>query len=296
MRGPADAVKVVHTYVEIDSPPERIVDLLQRIVEAHNVGTGDQAVEIVERWFERFVLGLKNRVFEETKRAQLPCCEFNPASDDYIQGSCYVAPGCSAQEATERRQRANKFHYLEEFRSVSNTEFEVLCARVLSLWEVEQDFYTRASADQGIDFYGRVPFGQLLKQRAVSPGAEKQMKIWLVGQAKNYSASQVSTKDIRELVGSVNLARSKAYAGTKDPLGKLQMRVCDPVFFLFFTTGTISRDAWDLLEKSGVVGMDGDQLAVFLADHGIGIAGGTFDKVAFRQWAHLAVHEPAVSG
>ena len=112
------------------------------------------------------------------------------------------------------------------------------------------------------------------------------MKVWLVGQAKHYDASQVSTKDIRELVGSVSLARTKTYAGSKDPLARLQMRSCDPVVYLFFTTGRISRDARDLLQKAGVVGMDGGQLAIFLADCGVGLdEEGHFCREEFRRWA-----------
>lgn len=149
---------------------------------------------------------------------------------------------------------------------------------------MEEEFVSRRSADQGVDFFGRVPFGEIMKPSAIGSGAERQLKLWLVGQAKNYSASQVSTKDIRELVGSVNLARSKTYAGSIDPLSKLEMRTCDPVFFLFFTTGKLSKDAWSLLSKSGVVAMDGAQLAVFLADHGVGVVNGRFDEVEFRNW------------
>ena len=135
-----------------------------------------------------------------------------------------------------------------------------------------------------MDFFGRVPFGEIMKPSAIGNGAERQLKLCLVGQAKNYSSSQVSTKDIRELVGSVNLARSKTYAGSIDPLARLDMRTCDPVFFLFCTTGKLSRDAWDLLSKSGVVAMDGAQLAVFLADHGVGLVDGQFHSESFWGW------------
>lgn len=86
------------------------------------------------------------------------------------------------------------------------------------------------------------------------------------------------------MVGSVSLAKSKIYAGSKDPLSNLQMRACDPVFFLFFTTGNISRDALDLLNKSGVVAMNGEQLAMFLADHGVGLLDGQFNDLEFRNW------------
>lgn len=51
----------------------------------------------------------------------------------------------------------------------------------------------------------------------------------------------------------------------------LRIRVADPVFMLFFTTGRISTDGWQLVQKSGFVAMDGEILATFPADHGVAI-------------------------
>jgi restriction endonuclease Mrr len=143
---------------------------------------------------------------------------------------------------------------------------------------------TRASADQGIDFFGRVPIGEILKPAIIDSGVERHFKVWLVGQAKHYRSTQVSTKDIRELVGSVALAKSKVFAGKIDPLASLQMRICDPVVYMFFTTGSITRDARDILNRAGVVAMDGLQLAMFLADHSVGLDGIEFAPATFRAW------------
>jgi hypothetical protein len=256
------------------------------MIEHFEVASADAAIEVAERWHTRFKIQLQKRLLLEYQKAKIFCCEFCPTSDDHIQGSCFISPLCSEQEAQERNLRSNKKHYTEAFSTLTNDEFEVLCSRVLSLWKVEREFVSRRSADQGVDFFGRVPFGEVLKASLIGNGAERQLKIWLVGQAKNYHASQVSTKEIRELVGSVNLARSKTYARSKDPLADLEMRTCDPVFFLFFTTGSISKDAFNLLSKAGIVAMDGDQLAVFLADHGVGLGPDKrFSGDIFRAWA-----------
>jgi len=284
MRGPAEAAKFIDAYVDFEEPPIKIITVLVRIIEGEGHAKNDDALELAERWLGRFKVHLANRIAEETQLSQVPCCELNPANEDYLQGPCFVSPKLSEQEAKEKRLRANKKHYTDAFSKISNDKFETLCARVLSLWRVEEEFVSRRSADQGVDFFGRVPFGEIMKPSAIGNGAERQLKLWLVGQAKNYSSSQVSTKDIRELVGSVSLARSKTYAGSIDPLARLEMRTCDPVFFLFFTTGKLSKDAWDLLSKSGVVAMDGAQLAVFLADHGVGMVEGQFNPESFWGW------------
>ena len=56
----------------------------------------------------------------------------------------------------------------------------------------------------------------------------------MVGQAKRYIQTKASTPDIRELVGSVIFTQSTAAGEAK--YEDLAIRLCDPVFFLFFTT------------------------------------------------------------
>lgn len=286
MRGPAEAAKLIDSYVPIDMPPCLAKSVLKRIIEGEEWAEGDAVGEYAEQWLSRFVKGLRSRVAVDQSQSKICTFEFNSVNEAYLQGSCFEEPSNTPDEKVAKRRRLNSVHYQEVFKGICNLGFEKLCARIIGLWEVESEFCTRASADQGIDFFGRIPVGELIRPSAIGPGAERQLKVWCVGQAKNYNATQVSTKDIRELVGSINLARSKAYAGSKDPLAQLQMRACDPVFFLFFTTGSISRDARDLLQKAGVVAMDGNQLAMFLADNSVGLdENGVFSKENFLGWA-----------
>jgi hypothetical protein len=56
------------------------------------------------------------------------------------------------------------------------------------------------------------------------------------------------------------------------------------VFYLFFTTGRLSSNSWALLERSGVIGMDGEMVSAFLADHSIGIIDSEFSETEFRKW------------
>jgi hypothetical protein len=64
---------------------------------------------------------------------------------------------------------------------------------------------------------------------------------------------------------------------------------------LFFTTGDISADGWQLLETSGVIGMDGLMLSAFICDQDIAINGGNFEPVEFNEWvdSHLRSENPA---
>ncbi|HAD86058.1 MAG TPA: hypothetical protein DCG48_01740 [Rhodospirillaceae bacterium] len=286
MIGPNAAVGVLSDVVAVDMPPRSLNDVLVEIIESQGWETEASSEELAERWRTRFRKKIELTISNSVEEASFLTYAFNFASPDFVQGSCYIEPNDDPDVRVAKLNRANAFKYFEAFESLNPTEFEALCGRVIGLLNVEKPIVTQASADQGIDFYGQVPFGEIIRPSAINPGAEKQLKIWLVGQAKHYSATQVSTKDIRELVGSVSLAKSKAYAGAKDPLAQLQMRNCDPVFYLFFTTGTISRDARDLLKKAGVIAMDGIQLAVFLADNNVAVVNGSFDQQTFNAWIH----------
>ena len=81
----------------------------------------------------------------------------------------------------------------------------------------------------------------MLKPEIISPGAEKHFSVWLVGQSKHYPNTRISTAEIRELVGSVELARAKVFAGSTNPLDELRVRLCDTIIYLFFTTAAIQQ-------------------------------------------------------
>ena len=285
MRGPAEAARKLSSLIPIQMEPRLLVEILKEIIVSEGwSNAGEMPEELAEKWRRPFKSRVRNAIEEARRNSHFHRYELNIANDDYIQGSCYIEPNDDQSVRAAKARRANVFAYVDEFENLTHAEFETLSGRVLSLFKVEEGFVTKASADQGIDFFGRVPFGEVIKPTAISPGAEKQLKLWLVGQSKHFKQTQVSTKDIRELVGSVSLAKSKVYAGSKDPLSRLRMRTCDPVFFLFLTTGRISRDAMDLLNKSGVVAMNGEQLAMLLADHGVALVDNNFNAANFRAW------------
>lgn len=95
---------------------------------------------------------------------------------------------------------------------------------------------TKETRDEGIDFYGRLLVADLIKPSSAFRFRpfESFLEIWLVGQAKHYRAIKVATPDLRELVGSVELASSCAFADLDpDKYPDLRIRVADPVFMLF---------------------------------------------------------------
>ena len=284
MRGPADAANYIESTIDVESRPKLVQDLLVEAICAENLHVELSPEELAEQWAPKVKSRLIGLIDGAKEHAKFVRVSLNSSNDDFIQGACYVEPTDDETVGAAKRRRGTLLRYVDEFENIDPNGFERLCGRTLSLFQVEEEFVTRASADQGIDFFGRVPVGQILKPAIIDAGVEKHFKVWLVGQAKHYQATQVATKDIRELVGSIALAKSKVFAGSIDPLAKLQMRICDPVVYLFFSTGTISRDARDLLMKAGVIAMDGLQLAMFLADHGVGLNENEFSSNTFQAW------------
>lgn len=143
---------------------------------------------------------------------------------------------------------------------------------------------TQYATDEGIDFYGKLNLKRFVFADAFFPGIQHQLSMWMIGQAKHYNKGKVSTPEIRDLVGAIELARGKAFGATGERYADLNLRVCDPVFYLFFTTGRMSANTWRLLDRSGVAGMDGDMVASLLADQAIGTQDEAFDAHLLIEW------------
>lgn len=225
----------------------------------------------------------------EADNRAVPCrFAFNDRRTDHLQGSSFIQVDDSEdiQKAKERRLNYDSFEAF--LKNLTWDQFEACCRGILAELGCSDPKLTSLSNDQGIDFFGRLSLRERLGNQSILPSLDSMLDVWMVGQAKHYQKTQVSTPDLRELVGSVQLARSKTYSDGGAALEGLDLRVCDPVFYLFFTTGTISRDGYKLLDASGMISMNGAQVAAFLADNDIGVLDGSFDEDGALAW--LANH------
>jgi hypothetical protein len=94
---------------------------------------------------------------------------------------------------------------------------------------------------------------------------------------------------MRELVGSISLARYKVFTITEDLFEEgIELLPFNPLVTMFFTTGRFTSGALDLAKKSGVIARSGEELALFLADRNIGMYEDNgevkFDKNKFHNW------------
>jgi hypothetical protein len=280
------AFKALVSQIEVAAEPRPLVELIEEACLAH--GWADsvaEARESAERWLPQ-VLSLLRREYSELSRmGRFVPFAFNSSSQGYLQGMAFIEPRDVGDVRAAKLARAQFKSYAEVLEQLTPPEFEALCAGVLAVIGVDNPTLTPRSADEGIDFYGRLRLEKHIFTDKPLPGLQRQLGIWLIGQAKHYINSQVSTPEVRDLVGAVSLAKGHAFgSGEDDKYKDLAVRVCDPVFYLFFTTGRLTSNSWILLDRSGVIGMDGQMLSAFLADHAIGMVGGSFDERLFRAW------------
>ena len=200
-----------------------------------------------------------------------------------MQGACFVEPKDPPSVAEQKRRRSHNDLYVALIRDLSPEEFEFLCRRLLSFLGVLTPHLTRRTADEGIDFYGRLDGKSVFFPWDLQPTIQRQLSIWIVGQAKHFVRGQAGTPEVRDLVGAVALGRAGVYSTKNSPFSGLRIRPNDPVFAMLVTGGTLSARAWTLLRRSGVVGVDGELLAAFLADREPAI-GRFADLDQFRSW------------
>ena len=283
--GPSSAQKLLPKYLNITAGPIRSREILARIcLDQGWAETNDEAQEHAEKWEHNFQTRVQRELDELNRLGRHSIYVFNSSSGYLIQGAAFIEPIDSTEIQLAKQKRARHQLYAQQLSNLNARDFEALCAGILFLLGVEKPILTPLSGDEGIDFYGKLSLENQIGKNPAFSTFITQMSIWLIGQAKHYSASKVATPELRELVGSIHLAKSSTYATLNPKTENLSLRICDPVYYLFFTTGLISANGWRLIDRSGIIGMDGEMIAAFLADNDIGIMDDEFQPERFLAW------------
>lgn len=278
--------EITHGFSDTSSPVRLVEVILAtglRLIDSSDDPSGS-----MEEWaatvVDRVAQQLANHLSECVRVGQ-PCrFEFTlEDSFEHVQGSCFPRPTDSLEMRKAKESRGTMSGHRVFLQQMDDRRFEAVCSGILEILGCENPTLTQKSADQGIDFFGQLRLEGRLGQRFTMPGPDRRFSAWLVGQAKRYRGT-ASTPDLRELVGSVELAKARAFADDGSALPSLNMRVCDPVFYLFMTTGRLSSQIQRLVEASGIIALDGDSIAALLADSDIGIVDGTFDSDSMNHW------------
>lgn len=275
---------LVETFDLVAQPRELHEVLSDACLELGWSTSEDEAAEMVAPWIGRVDSGLRVHLFEFERDGRVVRFAFNTVSPYLIQGAAYAEKSDSDSVKVMKAGRAQSAKVGEFLRSLTPVEFEALCRGVLEIFGCSDPSLTASSKDQGIDFYGQLSLAGKLQNASALPSVDQRFRVWIVGQAKHYVATKVATPDLRELAGSVELAKTRTFADFGRGLEKLQIAALDPVFYLFITTGQISSDAWTLLRRSGMLALDGSMLEQFLAENHVGYDGAEFSHVGIRDW------------
>ena len=296
--GPAPIANTICEELPLDSRPIKVTRAIEQVIVDRFPDL--DPIEKASEWEAPVMSKLLNYIKAAEERGVQPQIAFNSSSSYMIQGACFIEGTDSDEVVKQKKRRLRWKDYYETLQELSPSEFELLCREVLKLIGARNIKLTKETRDEGIDFYGRLSVADLIKPSSVFRFRpfESFLEIWLVGQAKHYRAIKVATPDLRELVGSVRLASARAFADLDpDKYPDLLIRVADPVFMLFFTTGRISIDGWQLVKKSGIVAMDGEMLAAFLADHDVAIideqSTRQFSRDTFFEWLKKSPGNPS---
>lgn len=292
--GPNTAKQLFLEAVRIDEEPRPAIEWLVSIcLEQNWCGDDAEAREKAEKWQEQFLTLLRNEIREYRSIGRFVRFDFNSSSEYYLQGCAFQEPRDAADVKEAKARRSRYEEYRVALTSLTPRQFEGLCVGVIGVLGVENPITTSYSADEGIDFYGRLRLEQFILPGHHFQGVQHQLNAWMIGQAKHYGETDASTFAIRELVGSVELAKGRAFGSVSEKYTDLNIKACDPVFYLFFTTGRITANSWRLMDRSGVVGMDGEMIAALLADNNIGVVADIFDSGTFNAWVAEHLGEAA---
>ena len=159
--------------------------------------------------------------------------------------------------------------------------FEALCGRLLERIGCIGVTVTQQSQDSGVDFIARLPVAAGVDNAA--PGIATFLRVvgsiafLLYGQAKRYGPDNpVDADTVHKLVGSWQDRRNEYADNTiqqaaREALERAMYRAADPALLVIATTSTYTRAAVRRAQATGVVLLDGEQIAQLLLQLALGV-------------------------
>ena len=145
----------------------------------------------------------------------------------------------------QRKKLAKEIRFQNSLHRISATDFEKLAAIVLRVLGCQEVFSTPSSHDQGADAFGY----QSLVQ--ATPYGVTHGLTW-IAQAKHYMSTQVTTGDVRELIGSKELLVAKVFSTVDERYKELRLRSYAPTAVALVTTEEIPTTVRRLADGAGV--------------------------------------------
>jgi hypothetical protein len=155
-----------------------------------------------------------------------------------------------------------RIEFQDAINDLSPTEFESLSAHILKLFGCGEVWKTPNSHDQGIDSFGYLCLLKInqSKLQGYSP------RLAFLAQAKHYSRCKVGSSDIRELVGTFELARQRIFSTIRDKYPELSLPHYSPVALIFLTTEEVPNSVKRMSRQAGIIVLSSDDICDLLLD------------------------------
>lgn len=285
---PKSIVDSIEAALGLTGSPRETRDAIERVL--LNVGLDVAAAAEQSDRHRRAVL----REIERRQDYSMSTGEISVLSlrerTEIVHGSCFVFTDDTdgVRQAKLNRVSANDIY--KHIRGLSFSQFERFGRSVLQELGCAAKVTPHAN-DQGIDFFGKLTVGGLLNADPAILKLMHETQVILVGQAKHYPNRTIGPAVIRELVGAMALSRTRTFSSEDIELfDEVELRPFSPVLALLFSTGEFTKGARQLAKRAGLIAFSGWQLAVFLADKGVGLVAAdsqprpAFDAEAFNVW------------
>lgn len=286
---PRRLVERLEVAIGVDGGPRRLVDAVGHELVGYFGLPAIQAAERAEAVVRKVADLIAAKLVQCEALGVTATLSLIGTAGDVVAGYCYALPSDSASVATLKGFRIQTQALSAAIRALSFSQFERFCARVLVELGAAKAKITPHGGDQGIDFIGQLSLGQYHNTPFPFMKLAHDIKVSFAGQAKHYPSSSLGPDVVRELAGAIHLARSRAFSREEvDLFDQINLSVLAPLVVLLFTTGDITSGAAKLAASAGVIARNGEQIAVFLADKGVGMTqdggGVVFRQDLFESW------------
>src|SRR5574341_377788 len=150
--------------------------------------------------------------------------------------------------------------FQDALNTLSHSDFESLSARILAILGCTDVWVTPQSHDQGLDAFGYADAFPKMVPKEIN----SQCKIVCLAQAKHYKKDVVGSRDIREFIGSVELAIHKIYSTIDAKYIDLEIKPFGPCIMVFITTEEIPKTVKLISKNAGIFVLCAQDLAMLL--------------------------------
>jgi len=148
---------------------------------------------------------------------------------------------------------------------LTDSDFEALSARVLGVLGCDEVWFTPASHDQGLDSFGY----SIAFRRSNPREIHAQCRMVFLAQAKHYKKYKIGSRDIREFVGSAELAVHKIFSTVDQRYAALRIKPFGPTVMVFMTTQEIPRTVKTMGQNFGIVVLSAQDIGNALSKAGV---------------------------